>query len=37
MDLLKTRIDVGWTVYIYGKRTTRPTQPPLTFPAPVSL
>lgn len=37
MDLLKTRIDVGWTVYIYGKRTAPPAPLVIPAPAPVAL
>ena len=37
MDLLKTKIDVGWTVYVYGKRTSRPPSPVIANPQPLSL
>lgn len=37
MDLLKTRIDVGWTVYVYGKRTEAPAPLQIEAPAPIPL
>ena len=32
MDLIKTKIDLGWVVYVYGKR----TAPPPAYVAPIS-
>jgi hypothetical protein len=37
MDLIKSRIGVGWTVYVYGKRTSGPAPLTVSLPAPVSL
>lgn len=37
MDLLKTQIDVGWTVYVYGKRTAPPSPLAIDLPAPQIL
>lgn len=34
MDLFKTRIEVGWPVFLYGKRTERPAPLAIAHPAP---
>ena len=37
MDILKTRIEVGWPVFIYGKRTEAPAPLEIETPAPQAI
>ncbi len=37
MDLVKTKIELGWTIYIYGKRTSPPEPYRIPMPVPFAL
>ena len=37
MDLVKTRIELGWTIYVYGKRTEAPEPYTIPNPRPIAL
>jgi len=37
MDLVKTRIELGWTIYIYGKRTAPPEPYRIPMPRPLAV
>ncbi|MFQ5555499.1 MAG: L,D-transpeptidase family protein [Acidimicrobiia bacterium] len=37
MDLIKTKIELGWSIYVYGQRTPPPAPYAVPFPPPVAL